>query len=217
MFVNYYNIEQLKKNQYKDIIYFKNNKKLYCYVLYSNDEIKKNENLEFVEADVLSYGENFSRVITNFQTLKFLALNPDENMIEPVIIKDGIIKRINKFTSFCFVEKKTKYYKLYWDFDFKYDKEPEIYNGFVGLHDFITEYILKYIIETLNETLNLSKSDLHYIWAQKEKSIGFHIYFPNIIVDKELHLWIYEKTFEKILNDKKYPHKLISKIFDKCI
>jgi len=217
MFINYFNIEQLKKNQYKDIVYFKNNKKLYCYILYSKKEIEENENLEFVEADVLSYGENFSRVITNFQTLKFLALNPDENMIEPVVIKNGIIKRINKFTSFCFVEKKTKYYKLYWDFDFKYEKEPEIYNGFVGQHDFITEYILKYIIDTLNETLNLSKSDLHYIWAQKEKSIGFHIYFPNIIVDKELHLWIYEKTFEKILNDKKYPEKLISQIFDKCV
>ena len=217
MFINYFNIEQLKKNQYKDIVYFKNNKKLYCYILYSKKEIEENENLEFVEADVLSYGENFSRVITNFQTLKFLALNPDENMIEPVIIKDGIIKRINKFTSFCFVEKKTKYYKLYWDFDFKYEKEPEIYNGFIGQHDFITEYILKYIIDTLNETLNLSKTDLQYIWAQKEKNVGFHIYFPNIIVDKELHLWIYEKTFEKILNDKKYPEKLISKIFDKCI
>lgn len=217
MFINYYNIEQLKKNQYKDIVYFKNNKKLYCYILYSDKEIKNNENLEFVEADVLSYGDNFSRVITNFQTLKFLALNPDENMIEPVIIKDGIIKRINKFTSFCFVEKKTKYYKLYWDFDFKYDTEPEIYNGFVGQHEFITEYILKYIIDTLNETLNLSKNDLQYIWAQKEKSIGFHIYFPNIIVDKELHLWIYEKTFDKIINDKKYPEKLIKKIFDKCI
>ena len=217
MFINYFNIEQLKKNQYKDIIYFKNNKKLYCYILYSNKEINDNKNLEFVEADVLSYGENFSRVITNFQTLKFLALNPDENMIEPKIIKNGIIQKINKFTSFCFVEKKTKYYKLYWDFDFKYDKEPEIYNGFIGKHDFITEYILKYIIDTLNETLNLSKNDLHYIWAQKQKYIGFHIYFPNIIVDKELHLWIYDKTFEKILNDNKYPVKLISKIFDKCI
>jgi hypothetical protein len=214
---NYFNIEQLKKNQYKDIIYFKNNKKLYCYILYSKTEIEENENLGFVEADVLSYGENFSRVITNFQTLKFLALNPDENMIQPIYINNGIRTISNYFTSFCFVEKKTKYYKLYWDFDFKYEKKPEIYYGFVGQHDFITEYILKFIIDTLNETLNLSKSDLHYIWAQKEKSIGFHIYFPNIIVDKELHLWIYEKTFEKIMNDKKYPEKLISQIFDKCI
>jgi len=77
--------------------------------------------------------------------------------------------------------------------------------------------ILNIIINTLNETLNLSKSDLHYIWAQKEKSIGYHIYFPNIIVDKELHLWIYEKTFDKIMNDKKYHEKLISQIFDKCV
>ena len=160
MFINYFNIEQLKKNQYKDIIYFKNNKKLYCYILYSNKEINDNKNLEFVEADVLSYGENFSRVITNFQTLKFLALNPDENMIEPKIIKNGIIQKINKFTSFCFVEKKTKYYKLYWDFDFKYEKEPEIYNGFMEQHDFITEYILKYIIDTLNENLT---SNLNFI------------------------------------------------------
>lgn len=217
MFNHYFNIEQLKKNQYKDLIYFKNNKNLYCYILYSNTEINKNTNLEFVEADVLSYGENFSRVITNFQTLKFLALKPDENVIQPKIIKDGIINTLNVLTSFCFVEKKTKYFKLYWDFDFKYDKEPEIYNGFTTQHEIITEYILNFIIDTLNETLNLSKSDLQYIWAQKEKSIGYHIYFPNIIVDKELHLWIYEKTFEKIIHDKKYPQKLISKIFDKCI
>lgn len=217
MFINNFNIEQLTKNQYKDIIYFKNNKNLFCYVLYSKKELDDNTNFEFVEADVLSYGDNLSRVITNFQTLKFLALNPDENLIEPKIIKNGIITTINKFTSFCFVEKKTKYYKLYWDFDFKYDKEPDIYFGFTDQHNIITEYILKYIIETLNETLNLSKSDLQYIWAQKEKSIGFHIYFHNIIVDKELHLWIYDKTFDKIINDKKYPEKLISKIFDKCI
>ena len=217
MFINYFNIEQLKKNQYKDIVYFKNNKKLYCYILYSDNEIKNNEGFEFIEADVLSYGDNFSKVITNFQTLKFLALFPDENMIEPVIIKNGIIKKINKFTSFCFVEKKTKYYKLYWDFDFKYDKDTDIYLGFTDQHYIITEYILIYIIEVLNETLNVSKTDLQYIWAQKEKSFGFHIYFPNIIVDKELHLWIYDKTFDKIKNDKKYPEKLINKIFDKCI
>ena len=90
MFKHYYNLEQLKYNQYKDIIYFKNNKKLYCYILYSDKEIKENKKFEFVEADVLSYGENYSRVITNFQTLKFLALNPDENMIEPKIIKNVI-------------------------------------------------------------------------------------------------------------------------------
>lgn len=217
MFNHYYNIEQLKNNQYKDIIYFKNNKKLYCYILYSDKEIKENKKFDFVEADVLSYGENFSRVITNFQTLKFLALNPDENMVQSIYFSNGVKKISNYFTSFCFVEKKTKYYKLYWDFDFKYEKEPDIYMGFTTQHEIITQYILNIIINTLNDTLNLSKSDLHYIWAEKEKSIGYHIYFPNIIVDKELHLWIYEKTFDKIKNDKKYPDKLICKIFDKCI
>ena len=217
MFTNYYNIEQLKKNQYKDIINFKNNKKLYCYLLYSKKELGDNDDLKFVEEDVLSYGDNSSRVITNFQTLKFLALNPDENMIQPKIIKNGIIQTLNYFSSFCFVEKKTKYFKLYWDFDFKYEEKPEIYLGFNDQHEIITHYILKFIIDVLNETLNLSKSDLHYIWAEKNNSIGFHIYFPNIIVDKQLHLWIYDKTFEKITNHKKYPEKLIDKIFDKCI
>lgn len=212
-----FNIEQLKKNQFKDIIYFKNNKNLYCYVLYSKEELTNNKNFEFVEADVLSYGENFSRVITNYQTLKFLALNPNENMVQSVYFNNGIRTISNYFSSFCFVEKKTKYFKLYWDFDFKYETEPDIYNGFVGEHFIITEYILKYIIDTLNETLNLSKSDLQYIWAQKNKSVGFHIYFPNIIVNKELHTWIYDKTFDKIMNDKKYPQKLIGKIFDRCV
>ena len=217
MFINYSNIEYLKKNQYKDIINFKTNTKLYCYVLYSQQEINDNDNLDFIKADVLSYGDNFSRVITNFNTLKFLALHPDENMIQPKFIKDGIITILNKFTSFCFVENKTKYFKMYWDFDFKYDKEPEIYMGFSDQHEIITQYILNYIIDTLNGTLHLSKSDLQYIWAEKNKSFGYHIYFPNIIVNKELHIWIYEKTCEKIYNDKKYPNKLIDKIFDKCI
>jgi len=171
MFINYFNIEELKKNQYKDIVYFKNNKNLFCYVLYSQTEIKENKNLEFVEADVLSYGDNFSRVITNFQTLKFLALNPDENMIVPKFIKNGIIQTLHKFTSFCFVEKKTKYYKLYWDFDFKYNSEPEIYIGFTDQHEIITKYIVNIIIDTLNETLNLSKSDLQYIWAEKKNHL----------------------------------------------
>ena len=217
MFNHYYNIEQLKKNQYKNIINFKNNKKLYCYVLYSDDEIKKNKNLEFVEADVLSYGENYSRVITNFQTLKFLALNPDENMVQYVYFKDGIKMTSNYFSSFCFVEKRKKYYKLYWDFDFKYNSCPDIYAGFTEQHDEITKYIINYIIITLNDTLHLAKSDLQYVWAEKNNSAGFHIYFPNIIVDNELHVWIHDKTREKIYNDKKYPEKLIDKIFDKCV
>jgi len=217
MFTNFLNIDELKKSQYKDIIYFDNNKKLYVYILYSNKELSENDNLKYVRHDLMSYGDNFSRVITNYQTLKYLALNQNKNNIQLKFIKNGMIETSNKLTSFCFVENKTKYFKLYWDIDFKYDSNPEIYYGFTDQHEIITKYILSYIIETLNETLHLKKSDLQYIWAQKEKSIGYHIYFPNIIVDKQLHLWIYDKTFDKIKNDKKYPVQLINKIFDSCI
>ena len=71
MFNHYFNIEQLKQNQYKNIIYYKNSKKLYTYILFSKKELSENENRCSVRYDVLSYGEYPAKIITNFETLKF--------------------------------------------------------------------------------------------------------------------------------------------------
>ena len=227
MYKNYFNIDYLKKDHYKKYHIFDNNKKLYAYELFTKKDIeyKKISNslkdeLTNIRYDVVSYGDYTGSFITNYNTLKFLALNPDENLIEKKVydVKDNVITNTKTFlASLCFVENKTKFYKLFFDFDYKYDKYPEIYAGFMDLHETITDYILIKIIESLNDTLNLSKSELNYVWACKNKSIGYHVYFPNIIVDRQLHLWILIKSIEKIKNDKIYPMILINKIFDDSV
>ena len=70
------------------------------------------------------------------------------------------------------------------------------YSGFENKHIEITDYIIKKIIISLNETLHLTKKQLEYIWACKKKSAGYHIYFPNIIVDKILHQYIFDETIK---------------------
>lgn len=221
MYHNYFNIDDLKKNQIKNIHYFDNNKKLYLYELYTNDDIKRNINYESVRHDVISYGSGSGKFITNYNTLKFLALNPDKNMIERVkkeFDDDGIIVSSKSFFNvLCFVENKTKFYILHFDFDFKLNKYADEYLGFEDDDIIITQYILKYIIEVLNEVLKLTKKQLEYIWASKSVGKGTHIYFPDITVDRILHRYIFDKVIEKIKNDKKYTEKLINKIFDSVV
>ena len=131
---------------------------------------------------------------------------------------NGILLNTNSFFAIpCLVENKTKYYILHFDFDFKFEKYPEEYSGFENIHVEMTDDILKNIILTLNEILHLTKKQLEYIWACKKYHVGYHIYFPNIIVDKLLHQYIFDKTLEKINNDKLYPEKLINKIFDNIV
>ena len=221
MYNKYFNIEDLKKNQIKKIHYFDNDKKLYAYELYNKCDLEKYKGVQMVRYDVLSYGRCVGCFITNFNTLRYLALNPNKNMIEQKHEKfndDGILTYTKSFFNIlCFVENKTKYYVLHFDFDFKIDKHPEDYIGFETAHDKITDYILEKIIISLNEALNLTKKQLQYIWACKEKSTGYHIYFPNITVDKVLHQYIFDKTIEQIENDKIYPSNLINKVFDSVV
>lgn len=131
---------------------------------------------------------------------------------------NGILLNTNSFFAIpCLVENKTKYYILHFDFDFKFDKYPEEYSGFENIHVEMTDNILKNIIFSLNEILHLTKKQLEYIWACKKYCAGYHIYFPNIIVDKLLHQYIFDKTLEKINSDKLYPEKLINIIFDNVV
>jgi len=220
MYNKYFNIEDLKKNQIKKIHYFENDKKLFVCELYNKSDLDKYKGVEMTKYDVLSYGRCVGCFITNFNTLRYLALNPEKNMIEQRHDKfdNGILTYSKSFFNIlCFVENKTKYYVLHFDFDFKIDKHPEDYVGFETNHDKITDYILEKIIVSLSNTINLSKKQLQYIWACKEKSTGYHIYFPNIIVDKVLHQYIFDKVIEQIEKDKIYPSNLIKKVFDNVV
>ena len=163
----------------------------------------------------MSYGIQAGKYITNFDTLRYLALNPEKNIIERGSFDKELKQYVNVVGPLCFVEYKTKYYKMVFDYDFKAEKYPELYDGYIDRHEEITFYINDKIIQSLKETLN--KPDIHYITSSKRKSIGYHIYFPNIITDKILHKYITDITFKKIIDDKKYPMNLIKQIFDDCV
>lgn len=222
MYKGYFNIDQLQKSNYKKLHIFDNNTNLFMCELFTNTELKNN-NVENIKHDIMSYGDSnyIGKFITNFNTLRFLAINPDKNFINKIFNKYNDDKTISYYKSYslkiCAVEHKAKYYKMAFDFDFKYDKYPEIYANYITQHEIITQYIIDKIITSLNFTLNLTKSELNYIWACKSKSVGYHIYFPNIITDRILHQWIYDKTIEYISSDKKYPQPLIKQIFDNSV
>lgn len=222
MFKKYLNIDEFKKSDFKEI-HTLGNPKLYMYELFSKKEIENDKNKIEIRHDVMSYGDKncIGKFATNFETIRFLALNEKYNKINRFHIKrdknNNIVEAYQYYEPLCLVENKTKYYKLFFDFDYKYEKYPKEYEGFLDKHDEITEYILLKIIDTLNETINLTKKELEYVWAGKKISAGHHVYFPNIIVDKSLHYYIFENTMKKIKNDKKYPLTLIDKIFDECV
>lgn len=106
--------------------------------------------------NVMSYGYNNhgGKYIADVNILKYLALNPDKNFIEKTCFNKEKNDFEKKILPLCFVEYKTKYYKMVFDFDFKYEKYPQIYENYIDKHEIITEYIIDKIIMSLNETIN---------------------------------------------------------------
>jgi len=223
MYKNYFNIEDLKNTDYKKCHTFIEDK-YYLIELYSSKEVEKLEvKPENIRHDVMSYGtDNYiGKFITNYNTIKYLALNEKENKIYRTCErrdKKGMLIDIYQYTQpVCLVENKTQYYVLNFDFDFKYNKYPEIYQGFTDKNEEITQYIIQSIIKVLEQTLNLKKKQLEYVWAEKKCSIGYHIYWNSIITNKQLHQYIFNQTIQIIKDDKKYPMVLINQIFDCCV
>lgn len=166
---------------------FENKYKLY--------ELEKETTLRH---DIMSYGEKKGKFITDTESLIYLATTSE--------YMNGM---------YCFVENKTPFYRLAFDFDYKIQKYPEMYKGFENMDEIITMYIVNFIITSLKEIFN--KPDVHYIYSEKKNSKGQHINFPNIIVNKEIHNYIFEQTLKKIYIEKKYPNDLINKIFDNSV
>lgn len=223
MFKHYFNTDDLKKSNYKNFYKFCEDK-YFLAELYSSKEIDKMDiKPQEIRHDVMSYGNgNFvGKFITNYNTIKFLALNQNENKIYKTCEqrdKKGNLVDIYQYTqSVCLVENKTQFYVLNFDFDFKYEKYSEIYQGFTSQHEEITLYIIQSIIKVLDLTLNLKKKQFEYVWAEKSKSIGYHIYWNGIITNKQLHQYIFNQTIQSIKEDKKYPITLINQIFDSCV
>ena len=109
-----------------------------------------------------------------------------------------IIKEtLNSDNNYCFVEKKTEYYKCMWDFDYK-DKLDEICRT---NHEEITTTIINSINFVLGNMFD--KIDINYIYCIKNRGLGVHVYYPNVLVNSDVHQEIYHNVIKHV--------KLISK------
>lgn len=104
-------------------------------------------------------------------------------------------------SQYCFVERRTEYFMLFFDLDVAENIIEE--NKLAELFDFIIDNITKvlsYYIRMKN-----SKKELRYIYSDRnDKRNKLHIYFPNIILNKHHCMAIREKLIEYILKDNKF-------------
>ena len=129
-----------------------------------------------------------------------------------------IIKRLSLDSNnrYAFVEKKTTYYRLMFDFDYKLEND-----SICAWHQRITKLLIELIIEALNDLID--KPNTEYIVAIKNKGLGVHLYFPNIIVDIVFHKYIYDYCFKLLkinnmtINGNIIEVNIIKKIFDECV
>jgi hypothetical protein len=147
----------------------------------------------------LSYGQIKGIFKEDANTIRKISLNPDLD------------------ANYGFVECKTQYYRLMFDLDYK-EKDPLVLPH-IKYHQNITKYLIDKIITAI--TYMIKDPNVEYIYAIKNQGYGVHLYWPNIILDKELHSQIYELTIELIKIDQfKQIDKvmdIISKIFDESV
>jgi hypothetical protein len=196
----------------------------YVDILYGSKHAKAN--LDTIKLSTgNSYGDNSlkSAIIISRETLKFISLNPEYNK---VLMYDG-----KNHVSICYVEKKSEYYKLCFDFDFKYNKYEDIFKDVNTNYKAITLHIVNIINKYISKC---SDANIEYIYACKKEQAGVHIYYPNIITNKCFHSYIYKRTYDELINDefffkllygdeyeidenKQMFLEIINKIFDNCV
>ena len=124
---------------------------------------------------------------------------------------ESIKKNCIETKGYCLVEKKTDYYVLSWDLDFKEDLD-ECYRD---NHEKITKYIIEKINESIDEII--INGDKDYVYAESTKGLGKHIYYIFIITDIKLHLKLYDIVIKKIEKEKKYNKEIVEKIIDRTV
>nr|QBK88687.1 MAG: DNA primase [Mimivirus LCMiAC01] len=148
---------------------------------------------------------------------------PNSNKLYHFIIKNN--KPNPKAMYYCFVEKKTPYYILFWDFDIN-DKTNK--HKISCMLDYFNDneinfrkfwkYIIKYIIKALQYYISGEDDLYEYIYSNRSDKIKhkLHIYFPNIIVNNEYALTIRNKALEYVRNNNIYniPEKYLNQILD---
>ncbi len=136
----------------------------------------------------------------------------------PNILYQFIVKN-KQAKQYCFIEKKTKLYKLFWDFDI--DNNMLIYftDNQINFTEF-WDYIIAKVVEALKYYIDEENNFFNYIYSNRtDVKHKLHVYFPNIIVDNSYALVIRNKVVQLIKNDNIYDLSdiYIDKIIDKSV
>jgi hypothetical protein len=127
--------------------------------------------------------------------------------------------------NYALVEKKTEYYRLIFDFDYKplirksknNSGNLDFFKCYNKKEDELTDIIIKYINIVLNEIF--IESNTKYIYCDKNIGFGVHLYYPHIIVNKIVHSNIMEKVINKLLTETTYNFNknVWENIVDGCV
>ena len=81
--------------------------------------------------------------------------------------------------------------------------------------------IVNEVIQNINKTLKkiFTNPDISFVYCDKNIDKGVHLYYPNIIVDVNIHQYIYNDVLVQLLNKNKFQltGENWKNIFDACI
>ena len=139
-----------------------------------------------------------------FKVNKYGKIEPF-NTVPLYLYYDELIER-TKNKQYFYREKKPNYYKLYFDIDY-----PSNLN-FISNHDDYTNKIINVIITILNKVL--INPDLTYIYAKNNTNDNVHLYFYNLIVNREIHKCLLNEIYSYFIDIQKVSLEDIIMILD---
>lgn len=160
------------------------------------DQINSNDHIFY------SYGNNVNKGIFYFKKGTILDKICDTKQFEYFV------------TNYCFVEKKSEYCRCVFDVDFK--ETDENYNKYSNKLNEIIELITDKIDIVLK--IVFKEPNTKFIYCDKNKGQGVHLYYPDIVVNKIVHIEIYNMLLKCLLKDKTFDfnESIWSKIVDVC-
>lgn len=122
---------------------------------------------------------------------------------------------------FCFIDCRTPYYRLSWDFDMSPKDAKYLSDNNISTTTFLN-YIIDNVVKALKYYIAPSEtnSDLfNYIYSDRtdDKPSKLHLYFPNIIIDNPIGLTIRQKVLTLIREDNIYNDMSLETIIDPCV
>jgi hypothetical protein len=130
---------------------------------------------------------------------------------DPNVLYNWIAQRVQN--DFCFIEHRTKYFKLFWDLDIG-DKYLSMFKEKKIDYDKFWKYIIEKVLCALSHYIDCSadRTLFDYIYSGRtDHNHKVHIYFPNITICSEYALIIRDKALELIKADNCFG------ISDKCL